>query len=258
VVAAATLLCLWIGPRWIQALEGLDARRCRLALVVIGLIVFAGARLHFALNHSALFVERPWLLVTLGPGGFHAAGAIGALVLGAPLVLRAFRLPVARVLDGLTPTVGVGIAVARIGCLLRGCCFGGVCDAPWCIAYPAGSTVHALHHAHGVIGSDAASSATVHPLPIYFAAAGLLITAVALAMYGRRRYHGQVALVGLWLFSLSAAALEFLRADYAPRAYWGPLPQLEWTALGLMTAATLALVWPARRHSVPPAAPAEV
>ena len=247
-VVLATVLGLWIGPRWIQALEGLDASRCRRALLCIGAVVFAAGRAHFVLNNWPLFAQRPWRVVTIGPAGFHAGGAIIGLALGAPLVLRAFGLPIGRFLDGLVPTAGIGIAVARIGCFLRGCCFGRLCSGPWCVSYPAGSTVWRLHSSDGLIGPDAASSAPVHALPLYFAAAGLLVTAVALAVYRHRQYEGQVALVGLWLFSVTSAALEFLRADYAPRAYWGPLPQLEWTALALTAAATLALALAGRRR----------
>ena len=31
----------------------------------------------------------------------------------------------------------LGLAIGRIGCLMNGCCFGGVCDHPWAITFPA-------------------------------------------------------------------------------------------------------------------------
>ena len=46
----------------------------------------------------------------------------------------------------------------------------------------------------------------------------------------------------LILYAITAAVLEFLRADYFPRAYWGPVPQLEWTALALTVLAAIGLV----------------
>ena len=32
----------------------------------------------------------------------------------------------------------LGLAIGRIGCLMNGCCFGGMCDLPWAITFPAG------------------------------------------------------------------------------------------------------------------------
>lgn len=52
------------------------------------------------------------------------------------------HLPVLRMLDIIAPSMVLGLALGRIGCLLNGCCFGGVCDAekvPWAITFPAGS-----------------------------------------------------------------------------------------------------------------------
>ena len=60
-------------------------------------------------------------------------------------------------------------------------------------------------------------------------------------LHPRKRYDGEVALVALVLFSTSAAALEFLRADAQPRVYWGPLPQLMWMALGMSAVSIAAL-----------------
>ena len=34
---------------------------------------------------------------------------------------------------------GLGLAFGRVGCFLNGCCFGGVCELPWAVQFPAGS-----------------------------------------------------------------------------------------------------------------------
>ncbi len=33
----------------------------------------------------------------------------------------------------------LGLALGRIGCFFHGCCFGGACDLPWAVEFPAGS-----------------------------------------------------------------------------------------------------------------------
>ncbi len=58
-------------------------------------------------------------------------------------------LPVRLYLDILSPSVMLGLAFARIGCFLNGCCFGGVCVSPetgkpecaWAVQFPFGSPV---------------------------------------------------------------------------------------------------------------------
>jgi len=233
----AVVACLWIGPRWAERLEELDRRRVLWALCCAGVATFLGGHLHFLFGTwfgSGAGDRWVWSL--------HAAGAIAALAVAAPFVLRAFGLPIGKFGDGLAPTVGIGIFLARIGCFLRGCCFGTRCEGRFCIRFPPETLVYGLHMTYGDIQPGATHSAAVHPLQLYFAASGLLVTLVALLAHPRKQYDGQVALLAFLTFSASAAALEFLRADYYPRAYWGSLPQLEWVALGMAAVAALALV----------------
>ena len=54
---------------------------------------------------------------------------------------RRNRQQVLAILDLVAPGFLLGLAFGRIGCLLHGCCFGGVCHSHWLphIAFPAGS-----------------------------------------------------------------------------------------------------------------------
>ena len=45
----------------------------------------------------------------------------------------------------------LGIAIGRIGCLMNGCCFGGVCDKPWAIVFPKDSPAYMHQVDEGVI-----------------------------------------------------------------------------------------------------------
>jgi phosphatidylglycerol:prolipoprotein diacylglycerol transferase len=248
-LAIGTVLIL--GPRWAAALEGVDSRATRRCLLVLAVITLVGGRLHFMLNYPQAFAGRPLAALKLWSGGLHIPGGIIALALAAPWVTRWFAVPLGRFADGITPAMGIGIAVARTGCFLQGCCFGGPCDHFWCLVFPAGSSPFLMHQMLGVLPEGAEHSLPVHPLQLYYVASGLAISGVALWLRRRKRYDGQVALVALLMFSLiSVAGLEFFRADYQPRVYWGPLPQLTWTglAMGAATALTLALI--AIRHSL--------
>src|SRR5262245_48130209 len=110
----AVVACFAIGPRWVAALEGLDSRRVCRAMLLLGVAAFAGARLHFVLNQWPDFADRPLAALRIWSGGLHAAGGIALLALACPLVLRWLRIPIGRFADGFAPTVGIGIAIARL------------------------------------------------------------------------------------------------------------------------------------------------
>ncbi|HSQ00602.1 MAG TPA: prolipoprotein diacylglyceryl transferase family protein [Candidatus Dormibacteraeota bacterium] len=251
---------LFIGPRWAAALEGVDRRAVRRSLLVLAVITLVGGRLHFMLNYPHAFAGRPLAVLKLWTGGLHIPGGILALALAAPWVTRWFGLSSAgRFGDGIAPAMGLGIAIARMGCFLQGCCFGTVCDHFWCLAFPEGSLPFVVHQSDGLLPAGAQWSLPVHPLQLYYVASGLAITAVALWLRPRKRYDGQVALVALLMFSLvSVAGLEFLRADAQPRVYWGALPQLAWTGLAMGAATAVALLLIGRRHRAAPPLPAAV
>jgi len=240
-VLLAVLFCIAVGPRWAAASEGLDARRVRRAGLVLAVAILAGARAHFALNNWYIYADRPVDALKLWAGGFHVGGGLIAFVLAAPWVTARFGVPLGKFGDGVTPAVALGTAIARVGCFLQGCCFGRPCDRPWCITFPHGSWVYWTHRYQGLLPPDALRSAPVHPLQLYFAAGGILLALAALWLHRRKRYDGEVALVALLLFSVTAAVLELFRGEYSMRAYWGPLPQLLWTALAMTVASAAGL-----------------
>jgi phosphatidylglycerol:prolipoprotein diacylglycerol transferase len=63
-------------------------------------------------------------------GGFFGAMA------GLLLFVRKYRAPLMPLLDLLAPSMMLGLALGRVGCLLTGCCFGGVCHHRPAIEFP--------------------------------------------------------------------------------------------------------------------------
>jgi phosphatidylglycerol:prolipoprotein diacylglycerol transferase len=235
-IVLAALFCYWVGPRWIEALEGIDRRKSRRALLPLLPVGFLGARLHYVLSHWDAYADRPLSALMLWGRGMHAGGAILLVVVALPFALRRPAVPLGKFADGFVPVLGISIAVARLGCFLRGCCVGMACEWPWCLRFPDDSSPY-----RSAIGLHAGTP--LHPLQLYFVVAALLIAAGALWLRRHKTYDGQVGLVALFFYSVSAAAIEPFRADHAGRVYWGQLPQLEWIGLGMTACAAFALVW---------------
>lgn len=122
------------------------------------------------------------------------------------------------------------------------------CGTPWGVSLPADSYVFTVQQEAQLLPPGAVGSLPVHPLPLYFAAAGLGMTAFLLWVRGRKRYDGQLGLLLLVLYSSTSAILEPLRSDDHTRVYWGPLPQLLWVTAGMTALALLLLVIAERRH----------
>lgn len=234
-LAVATVAGLAIGYRRTTRTEHLDPWRVCIALFSIGFLAFAGGRLHFVLANWNLFRGNPWSVVGIASASMHAPGAIAAAFVGGAVLPKLLGLAVGRFADGLAPAAAIGIAIARLGCFLNGCCIGELCSLPWGVTLPQGSYVFAAQREAFLLPAGAQCSLPVHPLPLYFAAAALAISLFLVWLRRHRRYPGQLGLLFLVLFSLSSALLEPLRHDDPFRAYGGALPQLLWVNAVLST-----------------------
>jgi phosphatidylglycerol:prolipoprotein diacylglycerol transferase len=86
--------------------------------------------------------------VAMGGGGEILGGVILA-ILGVTVYLAIFRKPIRLYLDiGVAPMI-LAMGIGRIGCLMFGCCFGGVCETesgdkalPWALRFPYGSPAY--------------------------------------------------------------------------------------------------------------------
>ncbi|MCL2709332.1 MAG: prolipoprotein diacylglyceryl transferase [Planctomycetaceae bacterium] len=125
--------------------------------VVTGII---GARLFYVTEYwRETFLDQAGQVLPLGDllfrllnfagGGLVVLGSILGGALGAFIFMRRNNMPVLRTFDIMAPAMILGSAIGRIGCLLNGCCFGGVTDVPWGIVFPPGSPVHVHQVAHG-------------------------------------------------------------------------------------------------------------
>lgn len=78
-------------------------------------------------------------LVNIAQGGIVFYGSFIGGVVGLLVFLRKYKMSLLATLDLVTPSLMLGLAIGRLGCFLNGCCFGGVCELPWAVRFPAGS-----------------------------------------------------------------------------------------------------------------------
>jgi phosphatidylglycerol:prolipoprotein diacylglycerol transferase len=202
-----------------------------LYIAVLGAQLFAYM---FDLNNTLLPPGGvSWAAYYLNPffGPKTLYGAILVLPLAAFLVSVPWRdLSFRDALNHWTPAMFGVMAVARLGCLLQGCCYGVRSDA-FGIRFPHGSVVYYAHVGEGLI-SEGTSSLPVVPTQALSALALFVLSLWAFRAVVQGRKH--VFAHGVAMYSAFRFAVEFLRDDPARNAY-GALSTSQWVAIAVLT-----------------------
>ncbi|HJN11018.1 MAG TPA: prolipoprotein diacylglyceryl transferase family protein [Pirellulaceae bacterium] len=108
-------------------------------MFVAGII---GARVFFVVQKWEDFqhpttVETIWQILKFTEGGLVVYGSLAGALLAFVLFCRRQQLSALIIGDIIGPSMLLGLALGRIGCLMNGCCYGDVCDGgPVCISFP--------------------------------------------------------------------------------------------------------------------------
>jgi prolipoprotein diacylglyceryltransferase len=215
-----------------------DLPRARLCMLVgyagaaVGSIVLGPILALPAWVASGLSSTFPWR------GQVMSYGALGGLVLAYGACARRRGIALGTALDRLAPTLGVQVAIARIGCFVAGCDFGVVTEKPWGVRFAPGSPAFILHAETGLIPVSASTSLPVHPTQLYESAVGLLMIGAALLPQKR---HGVAFARAAVCYAVGRFVVELFRGDPG-RGQLGPLSTPAWLSLVVLVAA--ALYWP--------------
>jgi phosphatidylglycerol:prolipoprotein diacylglycerol transferase len=197
-------------------------------LILAGIV---GARALYVLTYwERDFKDEPFseiFMVHHGGLVFHG-GFIAAVLAG--FAWSAWRkLPSWTLADILAPSVALGHAIGRIGCLINGCCYGRECDLPWAIRY-------SMRHETG--------GAPVHPTQIYESAASLALAGALAWAFPRRRFDGQIFAAYLISYAVVRSVVELFRGDYPADALSvGHVTPAHWVSLILLIAGLALYFW---------------
>ena len=106
--------------------------------------------------------EKLWTSLQVTEGGLVVYGSVIGGLIAIAFWSRKNRFPLLVVADCVTPAFFIGLAFGRMGCLLNGCCYGGMCESSLpSITFPAGSPAYMDQMASGkLFGIEAASEMT--------------------------------------------------------------------------------------------------
>jgi len=107
-----------------------------------------GARLFYVIEYwDTRFQFDDWSTTLLEIVKFTEGGLVfyGSMIGGAiayVVLARRLHLPALALADLIAPSLLVGLAFGRLGCLLNGCCYGGETDKRWAVTFPPGSILY--------------------------------------------------------------------------------------------------------------------
>ncbi|MEW4528120.1 prolipoprotein diacylglyceryl transferase [Maioricimonas sp. JC845] len=151
--------------------------------------------------------------IDLRQGGLVLVGGMVGGSIGYFTFCYLRKLSPLQLADVLTPSVFIGIAFGRLGCLMNGCCYGDACTLPWGISFPAGSVPFDSLALRGFVDPESAATYPLHPTQIYSALNGFVLAFVTAKYFPRRRHDGDVFALACILYPITRFLIEFLRND---------------------------------------------
>lgn len=206
-----------------------------LALPTLLVCIAACRILYVILNRDQFSSLAQMFRIWDGGLSFHGA-LVGAVVVVAYFGWRS-RIGFWNLADTIAPSVFLGYAFGRVGCLLNGCCYGAPCDLPWAMVFPVEG---------GPIGSFTLPS---HPAQIYSS-----LLALGLFAFMQRaklkpqfnRFAGQLTLLFFALYAIERFVVEIFRRGATARTVLGTGWLTEAQLMSLIGLVFIAAFWTVR------------
>ena len=190
---------------------------------IIGLVFgLLGAKVTYWLVEIKSVIANPRMLLDIG-GGFVVYGGVILGILIPIIYLKKIRkTTVLDKLDLAMPSISIGQAIGRVGCLLAGCCYGRpVPEGAWYgITFPA--------------GAEAPAGVALYPTQIISAVGNLLLCVFLVLYTNKERVRGEVVTLYMILYSVGRFLVEFLRND--PRGNVGALSTSQFISIFVFAA----------------------
>lgn len=179
-----------------------------------------GARVLYSIvNYKEM--EGPLDFFKVWKGGLVAYGGMIGGFLASWYGCHRKNIPLLRWADVAAPSVVLGTAITRVGCLLFGCDYGKVAETlPWAIRFPKHPPLKANpspawqdHLDHGRVTADALFSQPVHPTQVYEMLAGLFLFGLMMLVRKYRRFSGQVFVTWVIGYGILRPIIEIYRDD---------------------------------------------
>jgi phosphatidylglycerol:prolipoprotein diacylglycerol transferase len=204
-LAAAFIAGIWITSRN-AGKQGIDSESIwNLGLIVI-FSALVGSKILLLFSDFHYYSENlrdVFSLSTLRSSGVYYGSLL--LALGSAVWFTAKKhLPFRALADAAAPGIAAGQAIAKLGCLTAGCCYGKPTNLPWGIKFTS-------KYAYDNVGVPL--NISLHPTQIYESVGALCLFVLLTWRLSRRHTAGQIILEYLAFYSALRFVVEFFRDD---------------------------------------------
>jgi phosphatidylglycerol:prolipoprotein diacylglycerol transferase len=210
-----------------------------------------GARILYVIANHEEF-DHLFDVFKVWNGGLVAYGGMIGGVLTSWYCCHKRKIPLLRWADVAAPSVVLGTAITRIGCLLYGCDYGKQSSLPWAIRFPKSAPAWQDHVQNAHLPMDAAWSYPVHPTQIYELFAGLFLFGLLMYLRRVRKFSGEVFLGWVIGYGILRPIIEIYRDD-KQRGTVGPLSTSQFIGLASVVLGVILLVQLVKRYRRDPA-----
>ena len=179
-----------------------------------------------------------WIAIANNQSLGHDTGMVmlGGLLLSVPAIFLVNRFVNRNyhVLDAYAFVVPVGMFLQRIGCFLKGCCYGTVTSSDWGVKYGPHSSAFHDQVTAGVIPYTSSTSLSIHPVQLYESVACLLFVTLLFKVRKKLKSDGSLFFLSGLTYYLTRFTTEFFRSEkaYAVEiSTWLNLTSIQWLML---------------------------
>jgi prolipoprotein diacylglyceryltransferase len=225
--------CLYVGMvlgliagNYAANVSGLDSFDVFVATLLLSVAALLGARLLFVAMHWPIYGRERRRNWRRSEGGAAMQGGLLLAVAVSVPLLAAIGLPLGAFWDVATFTMLIGLVVARLGCLLHGCCGGRPTEQRLALYLP---------NEHGVWRRRI-------PTQLLEAGWGGLILLGAVGLWNERPFPGAIFLAAVTAYACGRFVLEPMR-EHRDRIGALDLQRALAGAIGTVALAGLLIAW---------------
>jgi phosphatidylglycerol---prolipoprotein diacylglyceryl transferase len=229
VMLGTSLVVGWFIAMTLAKKDGIDQQEAGTIYMWTAVWSIVGSRLLYVITNIDEF-DSVTQVVMVNRGGLVAYGGMIGGFLASVYCCRKRGIPLLLWADVAAPSVVLGTAITRVGCLLFGCDFGARSNLPWAIRFPQHSPAWNRHVELYQLSRGAEWSFPVHPTQIYESLVGLFLFAMLMLIRKYRTFSGQVFLGWVLGYGILRPLIEIVRDD-DQRGNVGPLSTSQFIGL---------------------------
>ena len=219
VMLGSSLIAGWFIAMRLAKQDGIPEQEAGTIYMWTAVWSIIGSRVLYVLTNLSEFDGIGEMLM-VNRGGLVAYGGMIGGFLASWYGCRKRGIELLRWADVSAPSVVLGTAITRMGCLLFGCDFGARSSLPWAIRFPGpnalapqGSPAWQHHVRDFGLSQSAPWSYSVHPTQIYESLVGLSLFALLMWIRKKRTFSGQVFLAWVLGYGIMRPLIEIVRDD---------------------------------------------